>query len=192
MRRNWKLSSLLTVLVPLVVLTATPVAAAVGSANQTPTTTPTGDVENGEDLFRGDASFSNGGPPCMACHSVSGLSEPGGGQLGIDLSTLAPSLSPQALGPMIKPLWESEAGNPRMMTMKPVFESRPLTDEEIADLGAFFQSTAVAKRSSGATAQLFAYAAAGAALLLLLFALIWRHRLGAVRAPMVRQARATN
>ncbi len=190
MKRTRKLSWVLTVMVPLLVLTATPVAAGVASFRQTPEAT--GDVERGEDLFTGDARFSEGGPPCMACHSVPGLADPGGGQLGIDLSQLAPSLSPQALGSMITPLWTTPEGNPRMLTMKPVFESRPLTDEEIADLGAFFQSTSVAQRSSSATLQLFAYGAVGAVVLLLLFGLIWRRRLGPVRAPMVRQARATN
>src|SRR3974390_88344 len=37
-----------------------------------------GDPETGKDLFTGVARFHNGGPPCMACHSVGGIGALGG------------------------------------------------------------------------------------------------------------------
>ena len=45
-----------------------------------------GNPEIGKDLFTGVTRFQNGGPPCMACHSVGGIGALGGGQLGPDLT----------------------------------------------------------------------------------------------------------
>ena len=38
-----------------------------------------GNPQSGKELFTGVTRFANGGPPCMACHSVGGIGALGGG-----------------------------------------------------------------------------------------------------------------
>jgi mono/diheme cytochrome c family protein len=47
---------------------------------------PQGDAAGGRELFIGRVAFHNGGPPCMSCHSISGIGALGGGTLGPDLT----------------------------------------------------------------------------------------------------------
>ena len=48
-----------------------------------------GNPQIGKELFTGVTRFANGGPPCMACHSVGGIGALGGGNLGPDLTGVA-------------------------------------------------------------------------------------------------------
>ncbi|MDH3295518.1 MAG: cytochrome c, partial [Acidimicrobiia bacterium] len=87
----------------------------------------------GEKLFIGRVGLENGGPACHACHSAGTYSNLGGPTLGPDLTDLS-----QRYG-------GSEAvaaalANPPSATMQPIFGSRALTDQERADLAAFFGS----------------------------------------------------
>ncbi len=43
-------------------------------------------VETGRALFNGYVRFSNGGPPCTACHNINDQSFIGGGRLALDLT----------------------------------------------------------------------------------------------------------
>ncbi|MDP2661500.1 MAG: cytochrome c, partial [Dehalococcoidia bacterium] len=45
-----------------------------------------GNPATGEALFVGATPLHNGGPPCMACHSIAGIGALGGGALGPDLT----------------------------------------------------------------------------------------------------------
>ena len=69
--------------------------------------------------------------------------------------------------------------------MKPIFTSKPLTDDEKASLLAFFSSTDVSKRSTEVIGQLVGLAVVGVVVFAVLIQLIWRRRLIAVREPMV-------
>jgi mono/diheme cytochrome c family protein len=57
-----------------------------GAAPAAASNFPAGDSVHGRELFVGSARFQNGGPPCMSCHSISGIGALGGGTLGPDLS----------------------------------------------------------------------------------------------------------
>lgn len=137
---------------------------------------PPGDPILGKNLFTGVIRFQNAGPPCMACHSIAGIGALGGGTLGPDLTEAYSRYGAAGL--------VSVLANMPFPTMNPIFSKRLLTPEEQAHLRAFLQQ-AVAERPTQAVGQLALLAVAGLVVLLVLAHLIWRHRLTAVRRPLV-------
>ncbi len=145
---------------------------------QTPAETlQAGDADAGKNLFTGVTRLSNGGPSCRACHSSAGIGGLGGGKLGPDLTGAFEKYGDGLIA------WPS-AGSPSS-TMRPIFESKPLTEEEKADLLAFFESADVTQRPTEVIGQLVALSLAGMVGLMGLAALVWRRRLTKVRQPMV-------
>lgn len=140
---------------------------------------PKGNPEIGKDLFTGVTRFANGGPPCMACHSVSGIGALGGGQLGPDLTEVVKRYGgASAVDAFV-------AGTPTP-TMKAVWGQRPLTPEDRANVVSFLAQAEVAQRPAEAIWELFGLAALGVVILLALAAWNWSHRLRfGVRGPMV-------
>ncbi len=96
----------------------------------------TGSVERGRLLFSGGTGMQNGGTPCMACHSVSGVSWLGGGALGPDLTQVYSRLGRTGLA--------SALGSLPFPTMQGVFAGKPLALAEQADLLAFFEKSSQA------------------------------------------------
>jgi len=138
-----------------------------------------GNPETGKDLFTGVARFRNGGPPCMACHSVGGIGALGGGQLGPDLTAEVTRLGGAA------GLDAFVAGTPTP-TMRAVWSQRPLTAEERASVVAFLAQAGVSQRPAEAIWQLAGLAVLGVVILLAIAALNWRNRLRfGVRRPMM-------
>ncbi len=138
-----------------------------------------GNPETGKDLFTGVVGFQNGGPPCMACHSVGGIGALGGGQLGPDLTEVLSRLGGAAgVNAFI-------AGTPTP-TMKAVWSQRPLTDQERANVVAFLGQAEVTQRPAGAIWQLAGLAVLGLVILLTIAGLRWQNRLRfGVRRPMM-------
>ena len=138
-----------------------------------------GNPETGKELFTGVARFSNGGPPCMACHSVGGIGALGGGQLGPDLTEVVTRLG-GAAGV------NAFVGGSPTPTMKAVWSQRPLTTEERASVVAFLAQAGVSQRPAQAIWQLAGLAVLGVVILLAIAAFNWRNRLRfGVRRPMV-------
>ena len=148
-------------------VTGLPAAAAVAAA---------GDPERGAKLFTGIISFKLGGAPCLACHTVSGVTPLGGGSLGPDLTGIYGRLGAAGLSTVLASL--------PFPTMQPIFQTRPLTSAERGDLAALFQAATGRKPEDNAT-RLNVSAVAGFVLLLLLTAVIWRKRLKSVRRALV-------
>ena len=153
---------------------AQPAATGAGAANA-----PKGNPELGKDLFTGVVRFQNGGPPCMACHSVSGIGALGGGQLGPDLTEVVKRYGgASAVDAFV-------AGTPTP-TMKAVWGGRPLTVEDRANVVSFLGQAEVSQRPAEAIWELAALAALGVVILLAIAAFIWKDRLRfGVRGPMV-------
>jgi len=152
-------------------------------SDTTPTTAAPsvdGDAAQGRALFEGNTRFENGGPPCLACHSVAGIGALGGGALGPDLTDVVNRLGEQGLA--------ASLGNIQFPTMRPIFADRPLTPDEQANLVAFLRQAPMAERSPSALLQLTILSVAGAALLIGWMQYIWRRRLRGVRKPMVASA----
>jgi len=136
-----------------------------------------GDASAGKNLFTGATRLTNGGPSCRACHSSAGIGGLGGGKLGPDLTGAYAKYGDGLIA------WPS-AGSPSL-TMRPVFESKPLTPQEEADLLAFFESADVTQRPTDVIGLLIGLSVAGTVVMMGLAALVWRRRLTKVRGPMV-------
>jgi mono/diheme cytochrome c family protein len=139
-----------------------------------------GNPGRGEAFFTGAANLQNGAPACISCHSTAGVGPLGGGTLGPDLTKVHERYGeaglPQALQNLPFP------------TMRGVFDDRPLTDNEVADLYTYFA------RANQAAAQALNYifvliGLVGFLLLLLVSQLIWRKRLREVRKPLLEGAK---
>jgi cytochrome c2 len=90
-----------------------------------------GDPSAGRMVFTGLAALANGGPACINCHTVSGVGELGGGQLGPNLTHVVQRLGEPGLAAGLK--------NIAFPTMIGPYKNRLLTEKEQADLIAFLK-----------------------------------------------------
>lgn len=139
-------------------------------------TIPSGDPAVGKRLFTGSIAFQNGGPTCMACHSIAGNGALGGGTLGPDLTNVHDRFGNAGLAAALKGL--------PFPTMRGVFTNSPLTDDEVANLYAYFVLTdQIAPQPVNWN---FVWIGLGFFLLLVLLChLIWNKRLTGVRKPLL-------
>ena len=135
-----------------------------------------GDPRRGEKLFTGVISFQNGGAPCLACHTVSGVAPLGGGSLGPDLTGIYNRLGPAGLPSVLAAL--------PFPTMQPIYGTRPLTPQEQGDLAAMF-SAAAGRKPIDSSPRIIVLAVAGLLLFLILGGVVWRRRLGSVRRALI-------
>lgn len=111
---------------------------------------PAGPVEKGSPaigkaLFTGEKRFTNGGPPCISCHSA-GVGELGGGVVGPNLTKI---YADESKNMFVSGAWINGGGSP---VMGPIFMNKNVTDEEVDNLRAFFEQqskTAVAPSHGG-------------------------------------------
>lgn len=92
---------------------------------------PPGNANLGLDLFTGARPLQNGGPACIACHSVAGTTSLGGGNLGPDLTQVFQRYGDAGLASALNSI--------PFPTMQGIFLNQPLTPEEQANLHALFQ-----------------------------------------------------
>jgi mono/diheme cytochrome c family protein len=144
------------------------------------------DVDAGYRLFTGQATLASGGAACIACHNVNGVGRLAGGTLGPDLTAVGTKYKDPELISILQ--------NPNFPTMKSVFAARPLSDEEIVKLFAYFQSAKAANPAAQARPGLVRldplFLIIGfITLVLAIFLLhrIWRNRLRGVREELVRR-----
>lgn len=137
---------------------------------------PPGDAESGRSLFTGATGFANGGAACSACHSVAGVGALGGSSLGPDLTTVYRRLGKAGLAAALKGL--------PFPSMREIYEYRPLTAKEQADLLAFFAQAQGEQARSG-NARLFLLGLGGFALLIALPPILWRNRIRPVRRDLL-------
>ncbi|HEU4386729.1 MAG TPA: c-type cytochrome [Blastocatellia bacterium] len=149
------------------------------------------DVDGGYRLFTGRTPLSGNGAACISCHSVDGVARLGGGTLGPDLTAVNTKYKDPELIAILQ--------NPNFPTMKSMFGTRPLSDEEIVQLFAYFQNTKLtqpaAQVNPGAVRIEPWFVVAGFVLALLslgAFSLIWRNRLRGVREPILSAAAASH
>ncbi len=153
------------------------------SPDKTSAPLPAGDPAVGKEYFTAVRPFQNGGPPCMACHSIAGIGALGGGALGPDLTRAYSLYGETGLATVLSTI--------PFPTMNPIFgTAHPLTPEEQAHLRAFLQQASVAERAPEVVGQLVLFAAAGTAVIVGIAHLAWRRRLDSVRCPMVATRRA--
>lgn len=145
------------------------------------------DVNRGWQFFTGEAQLQNGGAACISCHSIKGVGMFGGGTLGPDLTGVNIKYRDPELISILQ--------NPNFPTMLTVFGTHRLSEEEIVQLFALFQSAKLANpmppnRAGVITlgAPFFVIGVASMLLALALLNLAWRKRLRGVREELVWRA----
>jgi mono/diheme cytochrome c family protein len=145
------------------------------------------DVDAGLALFTGSTPLKGDGAACISCHNVNGVGRLGGGTLGPDLTAVNTKYKdPELIGIL---------QNPNFPTMKSVFGTRPLSDEEIVQLFAYFQNAKLTQPAAQVNPGVVRidrwFVVVGFFLAMLsvwMFSLIWRNRLRGVRQPLVEAA----
>ena len=138
-----------------------------------------GDAAVGRALYTGADYLQNGGPPCFICHNMAGIDALGGGELGPDLTQAVSKFGASGLRNTLEAL--------PFPVMMPVYQGRPLTAAELADLLAFFEA-APGLPITRPTAELALLAVGGFFAFIGLLHLAWSRRLLGVRRPFVRRA----
>ncbi|MCL4216384.1 MAG: c-type cytochrome [Candidatus Hydrogenedentes bacterium] len=140
------------------------------------------DVARGMAIFKGRQSLSNGGPSCVACHTVPGIGGLGGGNVGPDLTLVFERLQ----GRVSLSAWLQSPATP---TMQSALRDTPLRPDEIHALVALFEDTAkkdTPVQSAVAQLSFLFLGLGGAVLALVAFDFIWKGRLRGVRRPLVQ------
>ncbi len=117
----------------------------------------------GLSIFTGRQRLTNGGTPCIACHSAEGVGALKGGSLGPDLTHVFQRYGDAGLASALQTL--------PFPTMQGVFAMRGLTPEEVAHLYAYFQQ-ADQQPAPGTAINSLVFWGIGALGALLLFALM--------------------
>ena len=102
-----------------------------------------GDAVLGRDLYVCAVSFKNGGGACIACHNAGGMGTFGGGILGPDLTNSFSAMGQAGFSSVL-----SAAPLP-FPTMKPIYDSQPITAEEAAHLTAYFAANVAQQSPQG-------------------------------------------
>ena len=143
-----------------------------------------GDVNGGWQFFTGRARLQNGGSACISCHSIKGVGLFGGGTLGPDLTGVNIKYRDPELISILQ--------NPNFPTMMTVFGTHRLSDEEIVQLFALFQSAKLLNpmppSQAGITTldpRFFVIGVVSMLLALALLNLAWRNRLRGGREQLL-------
>ncbi len=142
------------------------------------------DIDRGKRIFEGRQHLSNGGPPCLSCHTASALGGFGGGRLGPDLTRVYERLA----GRKSLAAWLQA---PATEVMRPVYRDHTLTNDEIVGLVAYLEDRAQAGGEASQTFQalLLVLGLVGVALTFFLADTLWKGRFRGVRTPLVKGER---
>lgn len=140
------------------------------------------DVAQGRLIFLGEKSLSGGGPACLSCHTIKGLTLLGGGRLGPDLTRVYERLQ----GRKGLSAWLASPASP---TMSPVFKDHAMQPEEVLSLIALFEDSAKKGGQDDTTSLLnfFLLGVGGMVLGLISLDALWKTRFRGVRRSMVHK-----
>lgn len=143
------------------------------------------EVFNGTDIYSGVQVLENGGPACIACHTVNKPGPGLGGNLGPDLTLVYNRMN----GNKALMAWLSA---PPTTTMQSIFRDKEITQAEIRSLVAFLESSSKDKRYNFdfeiMWISIVLYGFGGVVLLLVIFGGIWNNRFRSVRRALVNKA----
>jgi len=129
------------------------------------------DILAGQELFQGNLRFVNGGPACNACHEVRNDAVIGGGILASELTTVFSRMG----GAGVKAI----LGHAPFPVMQAAYQDQSLTDYEVTALVAFLEyadSEQYNQLPRDYGIGLFLSGSAGAGVLFVFFAVVWRGR----------------
>ncbi len=139
-----------------------------------------GEPERGKALYVGTAAFKNGGAPCLACHGVAaeGLGLAAGASYNIDLTDFFENYGAEGVVSMLETL--------PFPSMEPIYNERPLTEDEQQDLAAFFE--AISGQEPARVQGAFVLQAGGVFMALAIIAFFYgQKRLRKVRVSLVEK-----
>ena len=142
------------------------------------------DVALGMAFYTGERRLANGGPACISCHTMKGMTGLHGGRLGPDLTLVYERLQ----GRKGLAAWLAAPASP---TMAPVFKSTSMSAEEIFALTALFENETKSRGQDDQTALLnfFLLGLSGAVVGLVTLDRIFKKRLTGVRRQIVHHER---
>jgi len=129
------------------------------------------DIHTGQELFQGNIRFANSGPACNACHEVRNDAVIGGGILAAELTSVFSRMG----GAGVKAI----LGYAPFPVMQAAYQDQALTENEVAALVAFLEyadSEQYNQLPRDYGLGLFVSGSAGAGVLFVFFAFIWRGR----------------
>ncbi len=146
------------------------------------------DVAAGERLFTGTEALLAGGPACISCHLVSGMSGLGGGRLGPDLTQ-----ADARLGGMVG--LYNWLQSPPTEQMKATFKGRDLVEDEIFAIAAYLGDVVERREarvfSDMNTITFGSMGLIGSMMMMAVFGGIWWWRMQSVRAPMIKASKVS-
>ncbi len=148
---------------------STTASAAIESAELTPASEE--EIFKGQELFQGNIRFANGGAACNACHDVRNDAVIGGGILAAELTTVFSRMGRSGV--------EAILGQAPFPVMQAAYQDQALTEEEVTSLVSFLEyadSEQYYQLPRDYGLGLFLSGLAGAAILFIVFSLIWRGR----------------
>ncbi len=141
-----------------------------------------GNATVGKNLFNGAKPFTHKASSCIACHHVGSPSIFGGGSLGLNLSDSYKKYGKQGLWSMLDKL--------PFPTMKPIYDTRPLTDEEKVHLIAYFEAAQKQSKAERRPYLVFIFISlVFSSLVVFSIGRIWRDRNKGVREEFLEKVR---
>lgn len=137
------------------------------------------DIAAGKALFEGTQPLSNGGAPCISCHSVRGAGVVGGGTLAKDLTHAFARLGEQGTSAAL-------ASTP-FPIMKDLYGKMPLSDQEAFRLKSFLFSASADPVPPPADHDFFYIGALAALASFAAISAAWGKRLRGVRRSIVER-----
>jgi mono/diheme cytochrome c family protein len=148
---------------------STAASAAIESVELTPASEE--EIFKGQELFQGNIRFANGGAACNACHDVRNDAVIGGGILAAELTTVFSRMGRSGV--------EAILGQAPFPVMQAAYQDQALTEEEVTSLVSFLEyadSEQYYQLPRDYGLGLFVSGLVGAAILFIIFSVIWRGR----------------
>ncbi len=143
------------------------------------------DIDLGRRLFTGEARLANGGPSCISCHSITGLTGLGGGTLAATVGAKYTDLSNAFNRNGGEAGLRASLASPQFLVMKQVFADKPMTEEEVIALTAYLGDVSKTTAPPPGRDYFIIYGIVGAIALLIALDLIWIRRFRNVRKTLV-------
>ncbi len=129
------------------------------------------EIFKGQELFQGKIRFVNGGAACNACHDVRNDAVIGGGILAAELTTVFSRMGRTGV--------EAILGQAPFPVMQAAYQDHALSEQEVTSLVSFLEyadSEQYYQLPRDYGLGLFASGLVGAAILFIIFSMIWRGR----------------
>lgn len=143
------------------------------------------DVEKGRLIFMGEQRLQNGGPACISCHSIAGVTGLGGGTLASQVGGKFPDLTNAFNRNGGEAGLRAALGNPQFLVMAQVYADKPMTEDEVIALTAFLGDASRKTEPDRRSDYLIIYGIVGAIALLFALDFIWIKRFRNVRKTLV-------